>query len=154
MDPRDLVVPQDGQQSFKDLVTLSLNFEASHFHARPLDFVLLKNKCDNNKGLYMESMFYIQWCISSAYGPNFFGTKFSSSFAIMSNHVQTCPNMSKHIQTCHIQVSHTSFTYKFHIQVSHHCHILLSLSHLVGFPRSSRSQECFGISWELALETD
>jgi hypothetical protein len=57
----------------------------------------------------------------------FFGTTFSSSFC---KHVQTCPNMS-----------HKSFTgFTCHWTCHWTCRI--------------RSQECFGISWELALEKD
>ena len=120
-----------------DLVTQFWRFTfciilISHFkssHARPLDF------CQQVR-------------------MPFFGTTFSSSFCKhvhtcpnMSKHVQTCPNMSKHVQTCpnmsrHVQnMSHKSFTgFTCHWTCHWTCRI--------------RSQECFGISWELALEKD
>ena len=130
MDPRDLVVPQDGQQSFKDTLWPCDSILKIHilYHFN-ITFQIIT--CSTTRllptgthALFRVHVFvlFLQTC------PN------------MSKHVQTCPGMSKHVQACP-NMSHKSFTgFTCHWTCHWTCRI--------------RSQECFGISWELALEKD
>ena len=110
MDPRDLVVPQDGQQSFKDTFW----------------------PCDSILKIHILYHFNITFQIITCSTTRLLQT---GTHALFRDHVfvlflQTCPNMS-----------HKSFTgFICHWTCHWTCRI--------------RSQECFGISWELALEKD